>query len=39
LTLRPSQRQSLEQLDRVAEIAPPRKGADVTAALAAIVGK
>ena len=36
LSLRPPQRHSLEILDRVTEIAPPRKGADVQAALAAI---
>jgi type III restriction enzyme len=36
LSLRPPQRESLEILDRVTEIAPPRKGADVDAALAAI---
>jgi type III restriction enzyme len=36
LSLRPPQRKSLEILDRVTEIAPPKKGADVTAALAAI---
>jgi type III restriction enzyme len=36
LSLRPPQRQSLEILDRVTEIAPPKKGADVAAALAAI---
>ena len=36
LSLRPPQRHSLEILDRITEIAPPRKGADVAAALAAI---
>lgn len=36
LSLRPPQRRSLEMLDRVTEIAPPKKGADVTAALDAI---
>ena len=36
LSLRPPQRQSLEILDRITEIAPPRKGADLEAALAAI---
>jgi len=36
LSLRAPQRQSLEILDRVAELAPPRKGADLEAALAAI---
>src|SRR5712691_976148 len=36
LSLRPPQRRSLGILDRVAEIAPPRKGADLNAALAAI---
>jgi type III restriction enzyme len=36
LSLRPPQRASLEILDRVAEIVPPRKGTDVAAALAAI---
>ena len=36
LSLRPPQRRSLEILDRVTEIAPPEKGADVDAALAAI---
>jgi len=36
LSLRPPQRRSLEILDRVAEIAPPRKGTDLEAALAAI---
>jgi len=33
LSLRPPQRRSLELLDRITEIAPPRKDADVTAAL------
>ncbi len=36
LSLRPPQRTSLEILDRVTEIAPPRKDADVQAALAAM---
>src|SRR6266567_563234 len=36
LSLRPPQRRSLEILDRIAEIVPPRKGADVSAALAVI---
>ena len=36
LSLRPPQRQSLEILDRITEIAPPTKGADLEAALAAI---
>jgi type III restriction enzyme len=36
LSLRPPQRRSLEILDRVTEIAPPKKGADAAAALAAI---
>ena len=36
LSLRPPQRHSLEILDRVTEIVPPHKGADVAAALAAI---
>jgi len=36
LSLRPPQRHSLEILDRITEISPPKKGADVTAALAAI---
>jgi len=36
LSLRPPQRKSLEILDRVTEIAPPKKGADVAAALEAI---
>src|SRR5882762_4309203 len=36
LSLRPPQRRSLEVLDRITEIAPPKKGADVTAALEAI---
>lgn len=36
LSLRPPQRQSLETLDRITEIAPPRKGAELEAALAAI---
>lgn len=36
LSLRPPQRQSLEILDRITEIVPPRKGAELDAALAAI---
>jgi len=36
LSLRPPQRRSLEILDRVTEIAPPKKGADAVAALEAI---
>jgi type III restriction enzyme len=36
LSLRQPQRRSLEILDRITEIAPPRKGTDVEAALAAI---
>jgi type III restriction enzyme len=36
LSLRPPQRRSLELLDRVTEIVPPRKGMDVAAALEAI---
>jgi len=36
LSLRPPQRQSLEILDRITEIAPPRKDVDVEAALAAV---
>ena len=36
LSLRPPQRQSLENLDRITEIVPPKKGADVAAALASI---
>src|SRR5574337_2158494 len=36
LSLRSPQRDSLEILDRVTEIAPPKKGADVAASLAAI---
>lgn len=36
LSLRPPQRQSLEILDRVTEIVPPKKGADIAASLAAI---
>jgi type III restriction enzyme len=36
LSLRPPQRQSLEILDRVAEIVPQKKDADVQAALATI---
>lgn len=36
LSLRPPQRRSLEILDRITEIVPPKKGADVVAALAVI---
>lgn len=36
LSLRPPQRQSLEILDRVTEVVPPKKSADVDAALAVI---
>ncbi len=36
LSLSPPQRRSLEILDRITEIVPPRKGADLDAALAAI---
>jgi type III restriction enzyme len=36
LSLRPPQRRSLEILDRITEIVPPKKGADLTAALAVI---
>lgn len=36
LSLRPPQRRSLEILDRITEIVPPRKGVDLQAALAAI---
>src|SRR5579871_2316780 len=36
LSLRPPQRRSLEFLDRITEIAPPEKGADLQAALTAI---
>ena len=36
LSLRPPQRRSLEILDRITEIAPPRKGSDVKAALEVI---
>ncbi|WP_294532594.1 DEAD/DEAH box helicase family protein [uncultured Rhodoblastus sp.] len=36
LSLRPPQRRSLEILDRVSEIVPPKKGGDLDAALAAI---
>lgn len=36
LSLRGPQRESLEILDRIAEIAPPRKDADVAAALAVV---
>ena len=36
LSLRAPQRRSLEILDRVTEIVPPKKGVDLNAALAAI---
>src|SRR5438552_13799553 len=36
LSLRPPQKRSLEILDRITEIVPPKKGADVAAALEAI---
>jgi hypothetical protein len=36
LSLRAPQRRSLEILDRITELVPPRKGTDVTAALAAV---
>jgi type III restriction enzyme len=36
LSLRPPQRQSLEILDRLCELVPPRRGTDVAAALAAV---
>ena len=36
LSLRPPQRRSLEILDRITEIVPPKKGGDVAAALVAI---
>jgi type III restriction enzyme len=36
LSLRPPQRQSLEILDRITEIVPPKKGADLNVALTAI---
>jgi type III restriction enzyme len=36
LSLRPPQRQSLKILDRITEIAPPKKNTDITSALAAI---
>ncbi|MFH1969686.1 MAG: DEAD/DEAH box helicase family protein [Verrucomicrobiota bacterium] len=36
LSLRPPQRRSLEILDRITEIVPPKKGADIAAALAVI---
>jgi len=39
LSLRQPQRRSLEILDRITEISPPRKGAEVEAALAAIGGE
>jgi type III restriction enzyme len=39
LSLRPPQRQALEILDRITEIIPPRKGADIAAALEVIRGE
>ena len=39
LSLRPPQRRSLEILDRITEIVPPKKGSDLEAALAAIRGE
>ena len=36
LSLRPPQRRSLELLDRITEIAPPKKGADAAAAYAKV---
>jgi type III restriction enzyme len=39
LSLRPPQRHSLELLDRITEIVPPKKGADLEAALAAVRGE
>lgn len=39
LSLRPPQRESLEILDRVTEIVPPKKNADLASALAAIRGE
>ena len=39
LSLRPPQRRSLEILDRISEIVPPKKGADLDAALASIGGE
>lgn len=36
LSLRPPQRRSLEILDRITEIVPPKKGTDLNAALTAI---
>ena len=36
LSLRPPQRRSLEILDRITEIVPPKKGADLEAALLTI---
>src|SRR5438093_9240642 len=36
LSLRPPQRRSLEILDRITEIVPPKKGTDLDAALAVI---
>jgi type III restriction enzyme len=39
LSLRPPQRRSLEILDRITQIAPPKKGTDAAAAMAAIGGE
>ncbi|MBX3303154.1 MAG: hypothetical protein KF693_13145 [Nitrospira sp.] len=39
LSLRPPQRHSLDILDRLTEIVPPKKGADIAAALAAITSE
>jgi type III restriction enzyme len=39
LSLRPPQRRSLEILDRITEIVPPRKAVELTAALAAVVSR
>lgn len=39
LSLRPPQRQSLEILDRITEIAPPKKDADIVAAIDAITSE
>jgi type III restriction enzyme len=39
LSLRPPQRHSLEILDRVTQIVPPKKGADIATALAAITSE
>ncbi len=38
LSLRPPQREALEILDRVCELAPPKEGADPSAVFAAIRG-